>query len=246
MNGLDGGDFRPRHIAIVMDGNGRWARRRGLPRNAGHRAGVRAARRVVEACAERGIGALTLFAFSSENWKRPPREVKLLMRLFIESLRREVPDLHGNNVRLSFIGDRASLPPLLQQRMVDAEELTGANDGLRLNIAVAYGGRWDLVAAVRRIAAEVAEGRLAPDEVDECRVAQALALAAQPDPDLFVRTGGEERISNFLLWNLAYTELYFTDRLWPDFDPAALDEAIAAFASRQRRYGRTAEQVSAR
>ena len=239
-------DLRPRHIAIVMDGNGHWARRRGLPRNAGHRAGVRAARRVVEACAERDVGALTLFAFSSENWNRPPREVKLLMKLFIEALRREVPDLHSNNVRLSFIGDRASLPPLLQQRMIDAEKLTGENDGLRLNIAVAYGGRWDLVAAMQDMAAQVREGLLDPAEITEEQLASRLALYGQPDPDLFVRTGGEERISNFLLWNLAYTELYFSDRLWPDFDAAALDEAIADFAGRQRRYGRTAEQVSAR
>ena len=235
----------PRHVAIVMDGNGRWARRRGKARNAGHRAGVRAARRVVEACGERDIEVLTLFAFSSENWSRPSSEVRLLMRLFVEALQREVADLHANNVSLRFIGERDALPGDLVRQMEESEALTARNSGLKLNVAVSYGGRWDIVRAVRDVATAVSDGLLRPADVDEQTIAARLSLKGIPDPDLFIRTGGEKRVSNFLLWNLAYTEFFFSEKLWPDFDAAALDEAIADFASRQRRFGRTAEQVSA-
>ncbi len=237
--------IRPRHVAIVMDGNGRWARRRGKARNAGHRAGVRAARRIVEACGERDIEVLTLFAFSSENWSRPPAEVKMLMRLFVEALQREVADLHANDVRLRFIGERANLPADLVRQMHESEALTANNAGLRLNVAVSYGGRWDVVCAVREIAAAVGRGELDSADIDEQSIEARLSLQGMPDPDLFIRTGGEKRVSNFLLWNLAYSEFFFSEKLWPDFDAAALDHAIADFASRQRRFGRTAEQVSA-
>ncbi len=233
----------PRHIAVVMDGNGRWARARGLPRSAGHRAGVKAARRIVEVCGELGVGALTLFAFSSENWMRPGKEVRLLMNLFVEVLQREVGELHANNVRMEFIGDRSTLAPKLQRQMESSEQLTANNTGLHLIVAVAYGGRWDLVNATRRIASEAADGRLDPAAIDEQALRSHTALGDLPDPDLFIRTGGERRISNFLIWNLAYSELYFTDMYWPEFDRAALDKALIFYNSRQRRYGRTAEQV---
>lgn len=235
----------PRHIAIVMDGNGRWASQRGLPRNAGHRAGVRAARNIVEACGQRDIDVLTLFAFSSENWSRPQKEVTLLMRLFVEALQREVKDLHANKVRLRFIGDRKSLPAKLVTQMESSETLTAANSGLKLNVAVSYGGRWDLVEAARRIAIRVAAGDLAADDINADYFSAELSLHGMLDPDLFIRTGGEKRISNFLLWNLAYSEFYFSDSLWPDFDAAKLDQAIGDFTHRQRRFGRTTEQLSA-
>ncbi|MBT8136403.1 MAG: di-trans,poly-cis-decaprenylcistransferase [Gammaproteobacteria bacterium] len=235
----------PRHIAIVMDGNGRWARRRGLPRNSGHRAGVRAARKVVEACGQRDIEMLTLFAFSSENWNRPPREVSLLMRLFVEAIQREAQDLHTNNVRLRFIGDRAMLPANLTRQMAASEELTAGNTGLQLNIAVSYGGRWDILRATGRIAARIAAGEIDADSLDEATLAAELSLGTARDPDLFIRTGGEKRVSNFLLWNLAYSEFYFSDALWPDFDAVLLDRAIDSYSERQRRFGRTAEQLSA-
>lgn len=235
----------PRHIAIVMDGNGRWAVQRGRPRNAGHRAGVRATRRVVESCGQLGIETLTLFAFSSENWKRPPAEVKLLMRLFVEALQREVADLHNNNVTLRFMGERSLLPAGLVRQMDDSESLTAENTGLQLNIAVYYGGRWDLLQSVRSIARRVADGEMTPAEIDEHTIAAGLALGDGNDPDLFIRTGGEQRISNFLLWNLAYSEFFFSEKLWPDFDAAALDEALQAYAARQRRFGQTSEQVGA-
>ncbi|MGH8281911.1 MAG: isoprenyl transferase [Gammaproteobacteria bacterium] len=233
----------PKHIAIIMDGNGRWAKRRLLPRQAGHRAGVTAARRVIEACAQRSIGVLTLFAFSSENWQRPRTEVGSLMGLFMNALESEVAELHKNNVRIRFIGARDTFSTLLQEGMQGAEQLTQANTGLALNIAAGYGGRWDILRAVRRLAADTASGRLHSEELDETRLAQSLALAGLPDPDLFIRTGGEQRISNFLLWNLAYTELYFTDSLWPDFDAKALNEALRWYGARQRRFGRTPEQM---
>lgn len=233
----------PRHIAIIMDGNGRWAKKRHLPRVAGHRAGVEAVRRVVEACAERGVAALTLFAFSSENWRRPAQEVGLLMELFLTALQRETRSLHKNNVRLRIIGDRHALGEKLQQTIAEAEHLTAANTGLNVTIAANYGGRWDVVQAARRIADEVRSGALDSQAVDEQRFGQYLALSGLPEPDLFIRTGGEQRISNFLLWQLAYTELLFTDIPWPDFDEAALDAALASFASRERRFGKTSEQV---
>ncbi len=235
----------PRHVAVIMDGNGRWARRRGLPRRLGHRAGIGPVRSTVETCGKLGIEYLTLFAFSSENWSRPREEVTGLMRLFVESLRREVDELHENRVRLSFVGARERLPGGLARLMDDAERRTADNDGLRLIVAAAYGGRWDIGQAARALAAEVAEGRRSVDSVDEEAVASRLALAGCPDPDLLIRTGGERRISNFLLWNLAYTELFFSETLWPDFEAAELHEAFAYFAQRKRRYGRTPEQLEA-
>ena len=234
----------PQHVAIIMDGNGRWARSRGYPRAAGHRASVKVVRRVVEECAGRGVQFLTLFAFSSENWCRPPDEVGMLMSLFLDVLQREVDDLHRNGVRLRFIGDRELLGNALAQRMRDAETLTAGNSGLGLMVALGYGGRWDLTQACRSLAAEAAAGTLQPSEIDESRLASRLALSGMPDPDLMIRTGGEQRISNFLLWNLAYTEMYFTDVLWPEFGPAQLDAAFEFFARRERRFGRTSAQVA--
>ena len=232
----------PPHVAIIMDGNGRWAERRGLARHAGHREGIPVVRMCVEECLRRGIGALTLFAFSSENWRRPAAEVSNLMTLFVDAREREVPELHANGVRLAVIGDRHALSVRLQSRVAEAERHTAANGALRLQIALSYGGRWDVVQAARKLAAEVAAGSLPAASIDEARFGAALALGGLPDPDLFVRTGGERRISNFLLWNLAYTELWFTDTLWPDFDVAAFEAALAFFAGRDRRYGLTAAQ----
>jgi undecaprenyl diphosphate synthase len=236
----------PQHVAIIMDGNGRWARSRGLPRPAGHRASVKVVRKIVEECAERNVSYLTLFAFSSENWRRPPDEVGMLMNLFLDALEREVADLHGNGVRLRFLGDRNLLGAALAQRMRDAESLTAANTGLGLMVALAYGGRWDLTQACRSLAEEVAAGTLLASEIGESHVAARLALAGIPDPDLLIRTGGERRISNFLLWNLAYTEMYFSDVLWPEFGPAHLEAAFKFFAERERRFGKTSAQVSAK
>ncbi len=238
-------DRLPRHIAIVMDGNGRWAQRRQMPRHAGHRAGVGAVRTVVEECARRGVEVLTLFAFSSENWRRPQKEVGLLMELFMTALRREVKRLIRNNVRLRVIGDRAAFPAKLQQQIADAERLTGESSGLILQVAANYGGRWDIVQAARRLAEQVQQGTLPPEAIDEAALAAQLSFPELPDPDLFIRTGGERRLSNFLLWQSAYAELYFTDTLWPDFDAAAFAQALADFAGRQRRFGRTGEQVKA-
>jgi undecaprenyl diphosphate synthase len=233
----------PRHVAIIMDGNGRWAAARELPRHAGHKAGISALRACVQTCTARGIGALTVFAFSSENWARPAQEVSLLMGLFVDALDSQVDELHANGVRLRFIGERQRLSLRLQKYLAAAEARTAANATLSLNVAMSYGGRWDLTGAVRQLAAKCAAGALRAADITEEQVAQALALADLPDPDLFVRTGGEHRISNFLLWNLAYTELYFTDCLWPDFDAAELDAALAFFAARERRFGRTPEQT---
>ena len=234
---------RPRHIAIIMDGNGRWARGRGMPRPAGHREGVKAVRRVVEACRKHQIEALTLFAFSSENWRRPPTEVSLLLDLFISTLQKEVDSLHENGVQVRFIGDRSPFSAKLRKLMDNTEARTRDNPGLRLAIAVNYGGRWDIAQAARHIAARVQAGDLAPADVDAELLGRQLCLADLPEPDLFIRTGGEQRISNFLLWQLAYTELYFTDVLWPDFDEERLLDALASFSRRQRRFGRTGDQV---
>jgi undecaprenyl diphosphate synthase len=233
----------PNHIAIVMDGNGRWAEARGLPRHAGHKEGVRPVRLCIEECARRGIGALTLFAFSSENWRRPAIEVGSLMQLFLDSLDREIADLHRNGVRLRFIGDRQSLSVRLQARMAASEELTAGNTRLNLQVAVSYGGRWDILQAARRLAAAAASGALPPEAIDEQRFARELALGEVGDPDLFIRTGGDHRISNFLLWNLAYTELYVCETLWPDFDLAQFEAALASFSGRERRFGRAGEQL---
>jgi undecaprenyl diphosphate synthase len=235
----------PQHIAIIMDGNGRWARSRGLPRPAGHRASVKVVRRVVEECAKRNVRYLTLFAFSSENWRRPADEVGMLMNLFLDALEREVADLHRNQVRLSFIGDRDLLGAELTRRMQAAEQLTAGNLGLRLIVAMAYGGRWDVAQACRSLAADAASGALDAADIDEAQVAERLALSGIPDPDLLIRTGGERRISNFMLWNLAYTELYFCDELWPEFSAPHLDAAFEFFARRERRFGKTSEQVAA-
>ena len=232
----------PAHIAIIMDGNGRWAKSRGLPRHAGHKAGLDTAREIIEHCAERKVGVLTIFTFSSENWQRPESEVGLLMELFLVALGKDVRELHKNGIRVRFIGERRAFSAKLQAGMAEAETLTAANPSMLLNIAVGYGGRWDIVSAVRQLVGEAVAGALRPGDVDEPRFGAALQLGDEPDPDLFIRTGGEKRISNFLLWNLAYTELYFSDLLWPDFGKPALDEAIAWFAERQRRFGKTDEQ----
>ncbi|MEI6414872.1 MAG: polyprenyl diphosphate synthase [Pseudomonadota bacterium] len=234
----------PRHIAIVMDGNGRWAEQRGFPRYAGHRAGARALRRIVEHCADRGVAALTVFAFSSENWQRPPTEVSMLLRLFRRTLRIEVGRLAENGVRLSVIGDRSAFPAELRDEIHRVEALTARGSRLSLQIAANYGGRWDIAQAARQLAQAVYQGGLDPDAVDEDRLAGALSLAGQPALDLFIRTGGEIRLSNFLLWQAAYAELYFTPRLWPDFGIESLEEALAVYATRQRRFGLTGDQVA--
>ncbi|MEY2854291.1 MAG: di-trans,poly-cis-decaprenylcistransferase [Pseudomonadota bacterium] len=231
------GTALPSHVAIIMDGNGRWAVQRGQLRQAGHKAGVRPVRMCIEQCARRGIRALTLFAFSSENWGRPGEEVGALMSLFVQALDDELDELHRSGVRVRFIGDLRGFPVRLQGRLADAAARTAANTGLNLQIAVGYGGRWDIVQGVRALAARCASGELRPVDIDEAKLGAELALARLPEPDLFIRTGGEQRISNFLLWNLAYTELYFCDALWPDFDEAGFDAALAWFAQRERRYG---------
>ena len=234
----------PRHVAVIMDGNGRWASRRALPRHLGHRAGVKAVRAIVEGCARRGVEALTLFAFSSENWGRPAEEVDRLMELFIEAMDREVDELHGNGIRLRFIGDLATLKPRLLEKIRAGEARTAGNLRMALYVAVSYGGRWDILQAARRLADRAATGETAASAIDEAAFSAELQLGAAPDPDLFIRTGGEQRISNFLLWNLAYTELYFCDCLWPDFDDDQLERALRHFAGRQRRYGLTEDQVA--
>jgi undecaprenyl diphosphate synthase len=236
----------PRHVAVIMDGNGRWAEQRSLPRAAGHRAGTRAVRTTIEESVRHGVRALSLFAFSSENWQRPAREVGLLMQLFLESLDREVAELDANGVRIRFIGDRTRLAPALTERMAAAEARTASRERLDLTVAVAYGGRWDLAQAAQRLAAEAAAGERSPESIDEGALGGRLATAGRPAPDLFIRTGGERRISNFLLWDLAYTELWFTDTLWPDFDAGCYAAALADFRGRQRRYGRVATEAKAR
>ena len=233
----------PTHVAIIMDGNGRWAHKRALPRHAGHRSGVNSVRATVETAAKRGVDYLTLFAFSSENWQRPREEVGKLMGLFLDALQREVDDLHRNKVRLEFIGDRGMLNPALKDKIAAAEALTRDNTGLHLIIAVAYGGRWDILRATRRIASQVAAGEIDAADIEEADIAANLQLAGVPDPDLLIRTGGEQRISNFLIWNLAYAELCFIDTLWPDFGEQQFDEALEFFARRQRRFGHTGDQV---
>ncbi|MDQ7999204.1 MAG: polyprenyl diphosphate synthase [Bordetella sp.] len=226
----------PHHIAIVMDGNGRWATRRFLPRVAGHKQGVESLRRCVKACADRGVAVLTVFAFSSENWNRPQDEVSGLMELLVVALGREVPRLQADGVRLHFVGERQGLSDRIRNGLAQAEAATAHNGRLVLNVCFNYGGRWDIAQAAAKLAAE----GLAPTELNLDR---AMALAHVPDPDLFIRTGGEQRLSNFLLWQSAYAELFFSDRLWPDFDEAALDEAIAAFGRRERRFGQTSAQL---
>ncbi|MDP9601271.1 polyprenyl diphosphate synthase [Variovorax sp. NFACC27] len=227
----------PHHVAIVMDGNGRWATRRFLPRIAGHKQGVESLRRCVKACVERGVAVLTVFAFSSENWNRPVEEVSGLMELMVGALAREVPKLSADGVRLHFVGERAGLSPKMVNGLLDAEAATAHNTRLVLNVCFNYGGRWDIAQAAAKLAAR-------GEAITELSLDRAMALAHVPDPDLFIRTGGEQRLSNFLLWQSAYAELFFSDKLWPEFDEAALDEAIAAFQGRERRFGQTSAQVS--
>ena len=233
----------PRHIAIVMDGNGRWASRRNLPRGPGHETGVKVLRTIVEHCVRIKLQVLTVFAFSSENWQRPKEEVHFLMKLFLTSLSDEVDDLHHNNVRLQFIGSREELSSKLTALMAQTEAKTEHNTGLNLVIAVDYGGRWDITRACRQIAEQVGSGVRESDDISEELIRQHLSLADFSEPDLFIRTGGERRISNYLLWQCAYSEIYFCDELWPEFTPEVFDRALAWFAGRQRRFGRTDEQI---
>ncbi|OAI15360.1 di-trans,poly-cis-decaprenylcistransferase [Methylomonas koyamae] len=240
---IDNGN--PRHIAIIMDGNGRWAQKRLMPRIMGHHAGVKAVRKIVEFCAKENIEVLSLFAFSSENWRRPKDEVSLLMELFMSTLQAEVDKLDRNNIRLKIIGDKTAFNDKLQDKIRSAEAQTANNTGLTLLIAANYGGRWDIANAMRQIVAGIKAGTIDEQEISEDLVERYLQTAGLPEPDLFIRTGGEERVSNFLLWQLAYTEFYFTDALWPDFDHNALQQAIGSFKRRQRRFGHTGEQVVA-
>jgi undecaprenyl diphosphate synthase len=232
----------PRHVAIIMDGNGRWAKHRFLPRVAGHRKGVEAVRNTVQGCAERGVEALTLFAFSSENWRRPAEEVSLLMQLFVSALQQEVERLHRNGIRFRVIGDLSRFDPVLVDLIANAQRLTAGNPGMTLTVAANYGGRWDIMQAVNRLRAEHGNGGAVWTET---QLQAYLALSDLQEPDLFIRTGGEQRVSNFLLWQLAYTEFYFTNTLWPDFDAEALEQAIVSYRQRERRFGRTSEQVAA-
>lgn len=237
MNGM------PRHIAIIMDGNGRWAQKRFMPRAFGHQAGVKTVRKIVEHCVTREVEVLTLFAFSSENWRRPGEEVSLLMKLFAETLQREINTLDKNGIRLRFIGDRGAFPEILQKKMADGEAQTADNTRLNLVIAANYGGHWDMCQAFQKVADKMASGELSQQPITPELIQQYLSTSDLPDPDLFIRTGGEQRVSNFLLWQLAYTELFFTDTLWPDFNQNSLDEAIQSFRGRQRRFGHTGEQI---
>jgi undecaprenyl diphosphate synthase len=236
-------DNKPRHIAIIMDGNGRWARKRGLPRVAGHRRGVETVKNMVPICGKRGIPYLTLFAFSSENWRRPSTEVKLLIELLHTTLETEMRRLHEHNVRLRVIGDLSRFPAKLQRKIDQAHHLTRDNKALNLTIAINYGGQWDMTQACRSIAQLVARGELSAEAITPALIESHLCTSELPPPDLFIRTGGEQRVSNFLLWQLAYTELYFCDTYWPDFDEHSVDRALEQFASRQRRFGKTGEQI---
>ncbi|WP_189644597.1 polyprenyl diphosphate synthase [Luteimonas gilva] len=235
----------PRHLAVIMDGNGRWAERRRRPRVIGHRAGARSVNLCIDFCLEQGIEALTLFAFSSENWGRPEEEVGALMKLFLNALDREVEELGRRGVRIRFIGERERFGAVLREKMDTAEASTRQHRRLTLSIAASYGGRQDMAAAARSLARDVAEGKLRPEDIDEAAVAARMALADLPPPDLFIRTGGDHRISNFLLWQLAYTELWFTETLWPELDAATLRRALDDYAQRERRFGLTGAQVAA-
>lgn len=235
----------PEHVAVVMDGNGRWAKKRFMPRTAGHRAGVKATRQLVENCAQQGIKALTIFAFSSENWNRPEKEVDSLMSLFVTTLSSEIKKLDKRNVRVRFIGEREQFAEKLQAGIKQAEELTAGNTGLALNIAANYGGRWDITQACKKIAENISSGEISVHDITAEMIDESVCLHELTEPDLFIRTGGERRISNFLIWQLAYTELYFTDTLWPDFNTAELNTALDWYASRQRRFGKTPAQILA-
>ncbi len=232
----------PKHIAIILDGNGRWAKKRFMPRFVGHQKGLKAVKRVVSYCANNGIEALTLFAFSTENWKRPKEEVSQLMGLFLKALKKEVNNLHENNVRLRVVGNKSSFSEEIQSYVRDAEKLTSKNSGLTLNIAANYGGRWDILQAVK--AWQKVNSNVSIDELDEVELSKYMTTADLPEPDLLIRTGGEKRISNFLIWQMAYAEFYFTDTLWPDFNEDSLEKAIHSFNERERRFGKTSEQVS--
>ncbi|MFY2765265.1 polyprenyl diphosphate synthase [Arenimonas sp. MALMAid1274] len=234
----------PRHLAVIMDGNGRWAERRQRPRTLGHRAGAKAVQVCIEFCLANGVEALTLFAFSSENWNRPQEEVGALMKLFLRMLDSEVEEMHRRGMRVAFIGDRSGFPEPIRARMAQSEALTRDNRRMVLTIAAGYGGRWDITQACRQLAEDAAAGRVDPASIDESLVQSRLGLAGLPEPDLFIRTGGDVRISNFLLWQLAYTEMWFTDLLWPDLDTASLQAAFDAYAARERRFGLTSAQVS--
>ena len=238
-------DRLPQHVAIIMDGNGRWAKKRFLPRVAGHKAGLESVRAIIKACTTRGVEYLTLFAFSSENWRRPVDEVAFLMNLFLHALENEVTRLHENGVRLRVIGDLSRFDARIVEKIRQGEALTAANTRLTLSIAANYGGRWDILQAVSRLLVARPALSAHADALTEDDLAPFLSMAYAPEPDLFIRTGGEQRISNFLLWQLAYSEFYFTDRLWPEFNAAALDEAIASYHGRERRFGRTSEQLQA-
>ena len=239
------GRSMPRHIAIIMDGNNRWAKAQRLPGLAGHKAGVDSVRAVIECCVEQGVDALTLFAFSSENWKRPALEVKGLMQLFMRALSHEVRKLARHNIRLRIIGDVTRFSPDLQAKIHEAEALTAGNTGLTLNIAANYGGRWDITRAAQHLAQRCLDGDLTPDQIDEELLGSCMALADLPAPDLCIRTGGEQRISNFLIWQMAYTEFYFTDCFWPEFGKQEMFAAMQSFLTRERRFGRTSEQLEA-
>jgi len=246
MNARSEINLLPRHVAIIMDGNGRWAELRGEARSKGHRQGVKSVKNIVKSCIKKDVNTLTLFAFSSENWKRPRTEVSLLMDLFLTALGAELRDLDKNGVRLRFIGDRSDIPAKVQRAMENAETQTADNQNLTLVIAVSYGGQWDIKHAVQQIAERIEAGELTPSEITEAHIADNLSTVDIAPPDLFIRTGGERRISNFLLWQLAYTELYFTDTLWPDFNDEAFTLALEDYAKRQRRYGMTPEQIQAK
>jgi len=234
----------PRHVAIIMDGNGRWAQNRLMPRSYGHKKGVETTRGAITFFAKAGVEHLTLFAFSSENWNRPQQEVSTLMSLFISSLKKNTEELHQAGIRIRFIGDRSAFSDKLVAQIESSESLTAENNKMTLNIAANYGGQWDIVQAVKKLARQVEQQALSADDIDAGRLGGGLSLADSPDPDLFIRTGGEQRISNFLLWQLAYAELFFTDVLWPAFSPQVMQQALDTFASRQRRFGQTGEQVS--
>ncbi len=233
----------PKHVAIIMDGNGRWAKQKGLSRIAGHKAGVKALQKIVNYSAMEGVEVLTIYAFSSENWKRPRAEVSMLMELFNTSLQARFKDLHDNNIRLRFIGDLSLFPEKLRQSMTDTENITTNNTGLELVVAVNYGGRWDIASAFKKLNKEISNGNIKLKDIDEALIGKFMCLSDLPEPDLFIRTGGEMRISNYLLWQLAYTELYFDDCLWPDFSTANFGEALKWYAGRERRFGRISEQI---
>ncbi len=243
MNDLITDNGNPRHIAIIMDGNGRWAEKKKMPRMMGHNAGVKAVRKIVEYCVKSEIEVLSLFAFSSENWRRPKNEVQMLMDLFIGTLQSQVDKLDRNNIKLKIIGDKTAFSEKLQNKILQAEKQTENNTGLILLIAANYGGRWDITQAFQAIAKKISVGELQESDITEELISQHISTAELPEPDLFIRTGGEQRVSNFLLWQLIYTEFYFTDALWPDFDQTLFAEAIKSFKNRQRRFGQTGEQI---